>query len=40
MIDYDFVFFFRSQFEEKKTLFVKSFRSEALMAIVSLKLGE
>ena len=40
MIDYDFWFFFRRQFEEKKMLFVKSFRSKALVAIVSLKLSE
>ena len=40
MIDYDFCFFFRRQFEEKKMLFVKSFRSKALVAIVSLKLSE
>ena len=40
MIDYDFWGFFRRQFEEKKMLFVKSFRSKALVAIVSLKLSE
>jgi hypothetical protein len=33
-------FFFRSQFEENTIVFVKSFRSKALMSILSLKLGE
>jgi hypothetical protein len=39
MIYYDFVVF-RSQFQENTILFVKSFLSKALKAIISSKLGE